>query len=334
MIGYASAIGREKAMKKHVRRVIRKCCAVILLCGLLGSVVTPMTVSAAVMKTDVSKPKEGNALIGIKGSYLGGAQKALDRINEIRKEACRQGVINPATGEKLKSSDYVPIKWSSSLEYIARIRAAEASLTMDHVRTNGDGCFMISAPDGITSWGEVLAWNFEKDMVHGVNQWYGEKADWVKQNPYAVTGHYTAMINPKNTYVGLAAFYTKQARYPNTVAGEFMSDDQLEFLNIPLSKVSREQAKPVSNCVQLLEVPLEAIDKLCVSGSVKVGKKTCIYAQCGKQKFPLYKGVWNCSDPSVLTVDNNGRITPKKAGNAIVSVRYGNEKFRIKIKVS
>lgn len=328
-------VGKENQMKEKIKKVIDKCFMVIFLCILLGVVCIPnMTVSAAVMKTDVSKPSEGQAFIGISGSYLGGAKEALDRINEIRKEACREGVINPSTGKKLKSSDYVPIKWSSSLEYIARIRAAEASLTMAHVRTNGKSCFEISAPDGTQSWGEVLAWNWSKSMVYGVNQWYGEKDDWVKQNSNAVTGHYTSMINPQNTFVGLGAFYTKQASYPNTVAGEFSSDSGMEWQGISVSSISQKQAKSVKNCVQLLEIPLSSLEKLCVSGSVKVGKSTRIYAMYNNKKYPLYKGTWTSSDKSVLTVDQNGRIMPKKAGKAIIMVKYGDQKYKIKIKVN
>ena len=141
-------------MKKKMKTVIHNLCTAFLLCCMFVGIGIPnVTAEAATLKTDVSKPSEGCALIGIKGSYLGGSTKALNRINQIRKEACKEGVINPSTGKKLKPSDYVPIKWSSSLEYIARIRAAEASLTMDHVRTNGSDCFAISAPDGMRSYG-------------------------------------------------------------------------------------------------------------------------------------------------------------------------------------
>ena len=76
--------------------------------------------------------EENCVLVGLKGSYLASADAALKRINEIRKEACKQGVQDPRDpNRKLTMSDYVPVKWSSDLEYIARVRAAEASVYMD-----------------------------------------------------------------------------------------------------------------------------------------------------------------------------------------------------------
>lgn len=77
--------------------------------------------------------EENCVLVGLKGSYLASADAALKRINEIRKEACKQGIQDPRDpNRKLTMSDYVPVKWSSDLEYIARVRAAEASVYMDH----------------------------------------------------------------------------------------------------------------------------------------------------------------------------------------------------------
>ncbi|MDD6211668.1 MAG: CAP domain-containing protein, partial [Clostridiales bacterium] len=199
-----------------------------------------------VLPTDVDKASDGCVLVGIEGQYLVDIQNALDRINEIRKEACEEGVINPSSDSKarLTMADYVPIKWSSDLEYIARIRAAESSLTMDHVRTNGSSCFAIVGPNGKKSWGEVIAWNNTTSVIKGINQWYGEKQDWVDQNSNAVTGHYTSMIDPENLYVGLGTFYSYVPEYRNTTVGEFSFQSGLD----------ESQGTAVSDCIQTLEV--------------------------------------------------------------------------------
>ena len=76
--------------------------------------------------------------VGVRGSYYANNQEALDRINAIRLEACREGVRNPANpSKKLTINDYRPLKWSTSLERIARQRAAEACLKRGHARPDG-----------------------------------------------------------------------------------------------------------------------------------------------------------------------------------------------------
>ena len=114
--------------------------------------------------------------VGIKGSYLAASQAVLDRINQIRREAYEEGVQDPQNpSRKLTMADYVPLKWSSDLEYIARIRSAEASVRKDHLRPCNMWPESIWAPGGTTSYAENLAWNGANDMLYGINQWYGEK---------------------------------------------------------------------------------------------------------------------------------------------------------------
>jgi len=118
--------------------------------------------ASTTIPTDVETASSNCTLLGVKGEYITQIPQALKRINEIRKEACQEGVLNPRTGSPLKPSDYVPIKWSSDLEYIARIRAAESGITMAHERTNGRDCFEIKSLNRVESSGEVLAWNWGK----------------------------------------------------------------------------------------------------------------------------------------------------------------------------
>ena len=61
------------------------------------------------------------------GQYASGAAAAVKKINQLRYQACKQGI--KMNGKKLTPKDYVPIKWSAGLEKIARIRAAESSTT-------------------------------------------------------------------------------------------------------------------------------------------------------------------------------------------------------------
>lgn len=185
--------------------------------------------SNATLPTDVTTAKTDRMFLGIKGSYITDMQNALNRINAIRKEACDEGIKDPRNESRnLTSSDYVPIKWSSDLEYIARIRAAEASVYRQHIRLNGYDAFAIYSPNGVRSWGEVLAWNTSRTFLQGIEQWYREKKDWVG-NTGKVTGHYTQMIDPDNIYVGLATFINPNAGYSTTTAGEFTSQGSLDY---------------------------------------------------------------------------------------------------------
>ena len=84
--------------------------------------------AVSIRETDVETAANGNELLGVSGKFENVAKDdILNRVNEIRKEACQNGYINPSTGMKLSEDDYVEIKWSSGLELIAQLRAAESA---------------------------------------------------------------------------------------------------------------------------------------------------------------------------------------------------------------
>lgn len=279
-----------------------------------------------VLPTDTAVPAAGCVFLGIEGEYITETQKALERMNEIRKEACREGVPNPDTGRPLTMDDYIPIKWSSDLEYIARIRAAESSVTEFHRRLNGKPWYDMEGPHGGSGNAEVIAWNFRRSMVEGIDQWYEEKEAWVKQDPYEVTGHYTSMISPSNRYVGLGTFYSKLTRFPNTTLGQFSSAPVMD----------ETQGNAVAGCVQILEVSIENI----VSGSCGVtGDVPKKAGETGALKMTVsatgnYGPVaglqvlgnvrWTSSNPSAASVDANGIVTARGCGNVDITATAEN----------
>ena len=152
-----------------------------------------------IMNSEVNINSAGTTLVGIEGTFLTpDKQDILDRINAIRKEAADEGLV----------TSYVPIKWSTALEKTAFSRAAEASVTKNHKRLSNKDIWS-AWPSGNFSLAENLAWNYDGFMT-AINQWYEEKADYVKSlsgaSVSAQTGHYKSLINPKLTYMGLAAF--------------------------------------------------------------------------------------------------------------------------------
>ena len=289
--------------------------------------------SDSILPTDVTTASDGCALLGVKGSYITDMQAALDRVNAIRKEACEEGVPDPRnSSRKLTSSDYVPIKWSSDLEYIARIRAAEASVVLDHTRPNGTRCFTLKSPNGIRSYGEVLAWNNTRKFLPGIEQWYGEKEDWVDQNDNAVTGHYTQMIDPDNLYAGYAAFINPDARYSTTTSGEYNKYD---------NNLDESFGPDISNCTQTIEaqtsditVGMSDFEELQAPNSVQAD----FYANITNSSCNLSvldnNVSWKSSNTSVATVDAKGLVTGVQAGNADITAALSSLSATKTIKVA
>ncbi len=283
-----------------------------------------------VLETDVTVASDGCIFLGVYGSYHSQAQDALARINEIRKEACEEGnVPDPRDPSRmLVASDYVPIKWSTDLESVARIRAVEAGLARGfmgtgHSRLNGKDWHTITY-NGISSWAEVLAYNYGTSMVSGINQWYQEKNDWVNQVAGEVTGHYTSMIDPDNTYVGLGDFYTEASGYPNTLAGEF--DSNAKALDQTM------QAAP-SNVMQKIEVKksyvtgyvLEGTDTIYTDKTTTLTPKAILTNGSQTQKLWILDSVeFISSDTSVATVSSEGVVTGLKKGTTTITVKSGN----------
>ena len=142
----------------------------------------------------------------------------LDRLNEIREEACREGVQNPIDGEPLRPEDYVPLEWSCELEKIAALRAVESTILQDHIRPDGSECFS-AAPEGVPFTMETLAWGFGSAAA-AIEGWYSEKAAYVGATG-TPAGHYIALISPENRFVGIADLRAEWQR--DACAGAFAS---------------------------------------------------------------------------------------------------------------
>ena len=321
-------------MRNWSRSLITAAAVLILMFTQAGRVqaasspdITELLTEYPIMETDVSEASEDCVMLGLPGKYISDVQAALDRINEIRLEACKEGVPTPGNKEvPLTEADYVPIRWSNDLEYIARIRAAESALTINHARTNGlsgQDIFSLLSPNGEQSWGEVLAWNWSESMVYGINQWYGEKSDWVNQTSGAVTGHYTQMIDPDNLFVGLGTFYCSSARWPNSTAGEFSWRKDLDETPLAFS----------GSCIQLLEVHkqyLTGTPSIAGTPGGSVGEKTQLafvtdvqvpgsYTFTAKG-LPFMRGVnWSSGDASVAAVSSDGVLTGVGCGETVIT---------------
>lgn len=301
----------------------------------IASILFRIPVFAATRNTDVTAASSGNTLVSVEGTFYSNTKtQILNRINAIRKEACKEGVTNPSTGKALTMADYVPIKWSSDLEWIAQTRAAEATVNEGHTRPNGNSCFSIQHNE-VTSWAEVLAWNYS-GMMSGIEQWYEEKEAWVK-NTGAVTGHYTSMINPENLYIGLGCFKRKEGGW-YAVAGEFSFKEGLDEtkagvtgaysqqIEVPTSSLSASLTSTVTmNAGTTKKLTFKVKTKM---DSIMGGTKT---SQCTLVNNTI---TWSSSDKNVASVDSAGTVTAHKKGTVTITARASNglkATFRVKV---
>lgn len=293
-----------------------------------------------ILETDVVSASNGCTMLGIYGSYYSQAQEALDKLNEIRKEACEAGNIpDPRDPSRmLTSDDYKPLRWSRDLESIARIRAAEAGISFNfmasgHDRPSDKDTFSLSF-HGVSSNCEDLAYCWGKSMTEGVMLWKSEQKDWVNQNLVNETGHYTSMINPKYNFVGLGDFYSEAAPYPNTVAGEFSTRTGL---NETMQDVQ-------TDVIQKVEISNKYIKENFLDGTdtIKTEQTSSLTAKVRLERtrsngkvstreiWSVQPLTYSSSDRTIATVDNNGNVTGLTNGDVTITAKADNAIFATK----
>lgn len=287
---------------------------------------------ATILETDVTTASTGCTLVGLRGSYYSQAQTALDKINEIRKEACEAGnVPDPRDPSRmLTPNDYNPLKWSSDLENIARIRAAEAGISyafMDsgHDRPSDKHTLSIIS-NGVFSNCEDLAYYHITEMTEGILLWYSEKKDWLSQSSENEVGHYTSMIDPQYNYVGLGDFYCTAAKYHNTLAGEFSKETNLDetMQNAP------------ENVIQKIEVSNNYIQNRYLDGdtSLNTEESKTYTPKIRLKRNRAVRDVWSVEDitfissnPSIASISEDGTVTAHKKGTVSITAYAGDSLF-------
>lgn len=267
----------------------------------------------------IEPPKNPNfTTADVQGRYYTNIQQAIDRINEIRYEACAEGIDNPAKpGTPLTVDDYHPVVWSSELEKIARLRAAEATIRTSHTRPNGKRCFTANTFKSASAVAENLAWNFSTDMLVGIKQFYDEKQD-LLNNTGGQTGHYTSMINPEYYSIGLGGFYSNCGSYPSCLC--FWLSDAKDGFDKTFGQPTDNVYVPV-----IVESSHLSNSRLLAPASLRQGAsdELTFLADTG---FDGIRGFvylnedveWTSSDNSVLTVAD-GTIQAVGAGKATVT---------------
>ena len=263
--------------------------------------------------------------LSIEGTYTAEDKKVLiDYINGIRREACNEGVPDPRDPDRvLTPSDYVPIRWSTDLEEIARIRAAESAILFEHTRPNGEICFTVRSSNNISSGSEIIAGT--SDIIFGIDLFCSEKNDWVNQTPGAVTGHYTTLIDPSVSHIGLAGFSIPKVG--SATAGEALraSSSSLSEAKITESGATRvpiEFANTAERPVTLtISGPTEILRgrsaNFSVIGTTPVGGAKITGALTERVS-------WASSNSSVASINSSGVVTSSASGRVTITAKVGN----------
>lgn len=308
-----------------------------ILIGMTAAGKPVVNAAPAVLENKLTVPGEGSINVGIRGDYMAEQQAALDRINEIRKEACKNGYPDPRDeSRKLTMDDYVPIKWSYELERYARIRAAEATIYPDHGRP-GRNVYKDENNQYETGGAEVLAWP-GGTLKGGVNQWYGEKKIWITGGS-GVTGHYTSMINPDNLYVGLGGFIAADglgSSWGACVSGRFASKG---WINEPVDEKMAPELKDIIQVISIKQEYLSAPVLQQMTYDTSENDKLYMYAG-NKTSVNVVRNVsfnataigvtdavvldlgsytFSSSNPAVVSVNAEGTVTARKAGKAVIT---------------
>ncbi len=266
---------------------------------------------------DVTTPGNGCVLTYVKCNFISSPKAdILTKINAIRYEACSQGMIDPRnTSRRLTLSDYVPLKWSYTLEYMAQIRACEVGLYRSHTRPGGRFSYGSMSMNGITTLNECLAWKGGVDIPGGINMWYAEKGSW-SGGSWSGTSHYRAMINPNYTYVALAGFPGDW----NTIVAEFTSGSGYDESQIDSSKT----------IYQAIEVKTSSITSFVVDAALtlnngkptKPGMSATTSYTNTYSVIPHYNISSTPANPAIATTNGKGYVTARDCGTTDITFTF------------
>ena len=293
-------------------------CVTVLAAGFIF----PVHVQAAnaIRPSNVTEPGEGCKLYNYQGTFdTATKDEILTEINRIRKDACDRGVHITATGRTLKPSDYVPIKWSSALENMALLRSAETFGSYGTFRPNGDSDNS-GASYGVPSDAEIMD---TKTIMKSVSDWYDtQQRNWLINKNNEAINEYVSLIDPNNTYCGLASF--------NSVSGDHciaefsQTTKALDTTKLDVSGFIGQTVEVNTSTVtgfELYSYSEMIVGRTYPHASLMLVNEVDAKPYGSRYNHPVIENTncWSSSDPSALTIDYLGNMTPKKAGTYTIT---------------
>ncbi|MGN1415053.1 MAG: CAP domain-containing protein [Anaerovoracaceae bacterium] len=213
------------------------------------------------------------------------ASEVLEKVNAVRAE---RGLL--------------PLTLDSDLQEIALQRAAEIAVYFDHVRPNGMSCLSVSEKMA----GENIAIGYpDPDAV---------MTGWMNSE-----GHRANILNASYSSVGIACVYREGAFHWVQIFGRFTGNGKYAADNL-----GNSQTVDVLTGLISLKYSGETVICLNCGQASDTLQASCssINVQWSYGQFPLDPALltYRSSDPTVISIDETGHMTPKKVGSAVLTI--------------
>ncbi|MGN0715775.1 MAG: CAP domain-containing protein [Anaerovoracaceae bacterium] len=213
------------------------------------------------------------------------ASAVLEKVNEVRAE---KGLL--------------PLTLDSDLQEIALVRAAEIAVYFDHIRPNGKSCITVSEKMA----GENIAIAYpDPDAV---------MTGWMNSE-----GHRANILNASYSSIGIACVYSDGVFRWVQIFGRFTGNERFAAEGL-----GNRQTVDVLTGLINLKYSGETSISLNSGQASDTLQASCssTNAQWSYGQFPLDPELltYRSSDPTVVTIDDTGHMTPKKVGSAVLTI--------------
>lgn len=264
-------------------------------------------------------PQSETMQVMVSGVYDNIDRNAIvNRINAIRKEAYDANLV----------SSYVPVKWSSDMEAIARQRAAEGVICAGHYRPDGSVWYSADSR-GIMPDGEDMDWD-KSSVDASINYWYSGKSDFESGQNTDAASLYMILINPAFQSIGFSRFsvvegtvkpcsvleVSKESNLPSGAAGS--AGTASVDVNVLRSNLSYHFDGP-SNVSVGNRVRYEVVGNYATTNDPHPSEDESNSPYTGSFTVSLkQKPTWTSTNESVATISQNGVLTANARGTTTV----------------